>query len=175
MPPDILTLPLSGGALFVVDEFGTPGTRGQQVSAGWRIHDVLARNSAPWRLRSVAVALGVEEFDPRQRTELQLHDQIERMVEMGRLKVRFLPLFRDDPRGPSETGPLRLYQLGSGPSYAASVAPASRPSSSLPTPSPTLARSKPNAEKDFLNEPAQAATLIAAATKGQFGCEVCKS
>ena len=95
------------------------------------------------------------------------------MVENGRLHVRFLPLFRDDPRGSRPEDPLRVYQLGSGPLQAA-AATSPRPSSSPPPPSPTLSRSVPAIDKDFPNEPAQTSTLHRASKAGAPFAEVCK-
>jgi hypothetical protein len=135
------------------------------------LRDLLARADS-WRLRSAAVAWGVDEFDPRQRTEQRLQDQIARMLETGRLSACFLPLFRDDSHPLYDAGPLRVHQLGAGPLQPA-PAPPPPPSSSPPPPPPMLARSSPQVEKDFPNEPDQAQTLRQAAKDGTPFCEVC--
>jgi hypothetical protein len=177
MHPEIFALPLQACAVLI----GPPNSRTSVTGVipvdisffGSLIRDLLIRHADTERLRSAAIAWDIVGFDLRQSSEQRLYEEIARMVERGRLQVRFLPLFRDDPRGPSETGPLRIYQLGSGPSQAA-VAPAPRPSSSPPPPPPTLSRSAPAMEKDFPNEPAQTSTLNRSSKAGAPFVEICK-
>jgi hypothetical protein len=134
---------------------------------------LLALHPDPSRLRAAAIAWGIDDFDVRQRGEERLHGQIARMVQSGRLGLRSIPLFRDDPRGPIETSKLRLYQLGGGPPPAPQAA-APRPSVSAPPPPRTQVRSPaPPPPKDFEDEDAQIAVLRAAAKDGTPFCEQC--
>jgi hypothetical protein len=107
-----------------------------------------------------------------ERPENELHDQIARLVETGRLEARFLPLFLDDPRRPGEVGLLRIYRLGGGPPNA--PAPRQR-SASAPRPPPVLSRPATEVETDFPNEPAQVATLQQAAKDGTPFCAICEA
>ena len=174
MASSILALSLPEGTLLIGFSLNTaPGRPVIDVSAYvFRLRDILSFVD-PWRLRTAASAWGVEEFDPRQRTEQRLHDQIGRLVETGRLPVRFLPLFRDDPRGPREEGPLRIYQLDRGAPPA--TPPPPPPSSPIPPPPPTLTRSATEVENDFPNESAQATTLKRAAKDGKPFCAKCEA
>jgi hypothetical protein len=174
MYPEILAFPLQVGTVLI----GPPHRLTQVAGAtsidigffGPLIRDALARDAAPWRLRSAAIVWGVEDFDPRQRTEQRAQDQIARMGEAGRLAVRFLPLFLDDPRRPGEAGLLRVYRLGGGPANA--TAPPRR-SASAPPPQRTQVRSAAEIQKDFEDEDAQIAVLRAAAKDGTPFCEQC--
>lgn len=103
-----------------------------------------------------------------------MQDQIARMLETGRLSACYLPLFRDDLHVMYDAGPLRVHQLGRGPPQPA-PAPPPPPSFSAPPPPPTLARSSPQVEKDFPNEPDQAQTLRQAAEDGTPFCAVCEA
>jgi hypothetical protein len=175
MHPEILTLPLQACTVLI----GPPHSLTQVTGAtpidvsffGSLIRERLARDAAPWRLRSAAILWGVESFDPRQRTEQSLHDQIARMLETGRLSACFLPLHRDDLPGLGHAGPLRIHQLGTDP---ATQGPAPSQASAPPPPlQRTVARSAAEIQKDFEDEDAQIAVLRAAAKDGTPFCEQC--
>ncbi len=177
MPPDILALPLAEGTLFIAPPDRLAAIAGStQAAAGpyaARLREILARHAEGWRLHRAAVDWGLQSFGRLQRPERNLAEQIARMVESGRLTARFLPLFISDPRGPSETGSLRVYQLDGGPPPAAPPPP-QRSASAPPAPQPTIDRSPPPPpQKDFDDEDAQVAVLRAAAKDGTPFCEQC--
>jgi hypothetical protein len=175
MRPEIFKLPLPAGTLLIGHEHQLARVAGAtEIDAGsfasW-VRGLLARADS-WRLRSAAVALGAEEFDPRQRTEQRLQDQIARMLETGRLSACFLPLFRDDSHALNDAGPLRVHQLGGGP--ATNTPPPEAPRASPPPPPPPkLTRPAPQDDKEFANEPDQVDTLVRAAKDGTPFCEIC--
>jgi hypothetical protein len=175
MRPEIFKLPLPAGVLLIGRAHHlarvTGATESDVSFFGSWLRDLLARADS-WRLRRAAVAWGVERFDPRQRAERRLPDQIARMIETGRLSACFLPLFLDDPRRPGEAGLLRIYRLGGGPATNAPPPEAPRASSS-PPPQRTLTRRAPQDDKEFANEPDQVDTLVRAAKDGTPFCEIC--
>lgn len=176
LPPEILWLRPHAEALLI-----GPAQRLARMAAAteidgryfqFRIRRLLA-DADQGRLRTAAVIWGVEEFDPRQRTEQRLQDQVARMLEAGRLSVRFLSLFRDDPRSPCAEGALSLYQIGKGAPPSAPPAPPPSPSTSPPP--PVMSKSSEAPEQDVPNEPDQAATLKKAAEDGTPFCAICEA
>src|SRR5271166_4566707 len=177
MPSDILALPLNEGTLFI----GPPG-RLAAVARIFQSHskpcasfprEIVARHAESWHLHNATVAWVLQTSGRSAWSERDLVDQIARLVESGRLAARFLPLFRADARGPSQTGPLRLYQLDGGPPPAA-PAPPQRSASASPPPPPMIGRSPPPPpQKDFDDEDAQIAVLRAGAKDGTPFCEQC--
>jgi hypothetical protein len=121
MPPDILALPLIEGTLFIGPAGRPAAVAGAlEVNAGWRLREILARHAESWRLRNAVTVWGVQSFGRLERPERDLGDEIADLIESGRLSARFLPLFRDDPRGAEfatewAVGPVRVHQLGLGP------------------------------------------------------------
>jgi hypothetical protein len=87
MATELLALPFSEGTLLIGSPYLLDNVAGtwRIDSSIWssRIQYILVSHTDSWHLRRAAVSWGVEEFDPRQRTE-QLHDQIARLVEIGR-------------------------------------------------------------------------------------------
>jgi hypothetical protein len=173
MSPELLIFPITQGALLIsraapLTAFAGAARAGASPY-GSRLLEILVPHADG--SRNAVVAWGLEGFGRLRRPNRDLADQIARMVETGRLTVRFLPLFRDDPRGPREEGPLRVYQLGSGPLECA-PAPAQAPSPSLAV-QRTQVRSAVEPEKDFEDEERQIAVLRAAAKDGTPFCEPC--
>jgi len=174
MRPEIFKLPLPAGILLIGRAHHLARITGvTEIDVGlfgsW-LRDLLAHADS-WRLRGAAAVLGVDEFDPRQRTEQRLQDQIARMLETGRLSACFLPLFCDDSHALNDAGPLRVLQLGGGPPPTPAAAPAR--SDSAPPPQRTQVRSAAESESDFDDEDAQIAVLRAAAKDGTPFCEKC--
>jgi hypothetical protein len=175
MPLDVLDLQTCEGTLFVglADRLAAflGAAAGPQGCAS-PLHEIDALRADGWRLRNPAIAWNLQRSGRLKRPDCDLGEQITGLVETGRLVARFVPLFRDDPRSPNETGPLRLYQLGGGPPPAPEQAP--RPSASTPPPQRAQVRSAVEAEKDFPDEDAQVEALReAAARDGKPFCEIC--
>ncbi len=174
MYPEIFQLPLPAGVLLIGRAHHlarvTGATELDVSFFGSWLRGVIARVD-PWRLRSAAGALGVEEFDPRQRTEQRLQDQIARMLETGRLSACFLPLVRDDSHALYDAGPLRIHQLATEPAVQG-PAP-SQPPAPPPPPRRIATRSAGEIQKDFEDEDRQVEVLRAAAKDGTPFCEQC--
>jgi hypothetical protein len=174
VPPDVLVLPFIEGALLI-----GPADRlvampsGVRTLSGERLRTVLAAEAEGQRLHDAAVLWGLQSFGHVRRSDRNLADQIASIVEYTRCSARFVPLFRDDPRSPAETGPLRLFQLGGGPPPVPQAAP--RLSASAPPPPRAQIRTPVNPSlTDFENEDAEVAILRAAARNGTPFCEQCK-
>jgi hypothetical protein len=177
MRPDILVLHLRDGALLIgpaqslnalAAEAGDHGGRHR-----WRLRSLLAHRVDPWRLRAVALAWGIDHPHRRHWSDKELQDQVAHWVETGRLGLRFLPLFRDDPRGPHAGGQLSLFQIGKGP--PPSVSPLPPPAASVSPPAAVLSRSSDTPATDYPNESDQAATLKKAARSGRPFCAQCEA
>ena len=120
MPSDLLVITLSEGTLFVGSTKQLAVVAGaSEVNTGFDFVGTLMRHAEGWRLHHAAADWGLPSFGRLTRPKREQIEQIGTLLETGRLSARFVPLFRADPRGPSETGPLRVYQIGRGPPPAA--------------------------------------------------------
>ncbi len=175
MRPDILVLPLPDGALLIGPAHSLKAFAGESGDGDghhrWQLKSLLAHRIDSWRLRRAALAWGIDHPHRRHWSDHQLQENVAHCIETGRLVARFVPLFRDDPRGPLAEGLLGLHQIGKGPPPAAPPPPP--PSASAPPPQRTRVRSTDQAQKDFEDEEAQIAVLRAAAKDGTPFCEPC--
>ena len=125
MPPNVLSLPIVDGTLFIGPPDQVRSVLGALPASDLhasRLRDILERHAESWQVRNASVAWCLNRLGCLQEPERRLREQITRLVEQGSLAVGFAPLFRDDRRKyslPSTSGgQLGVYQLAAGPGDA---------------------------------------------------------